>query len=273
MKLKRMYVLYFSPTGGTEKIARFVAGALAKKLNLKQAFIDFTRPENRREEYRFGAEDLLVMASPVYAGRLPNKLMPEYKAKILGDNTPAVPICVFGNRSPDEALRELVLLLEDNGFRMAGGAAFAGRHAFSDKVGTGRPDEADLTQMREFALQTANRLSGAQLPPLELDRREIGPYYVPKKEDGTPAKFLKAKPQTDWDKCVHCGLCARSCPLGSIDRETMEATGLCIKCQACVRGCPTHAKHFEDADFLSHVAMLEENYTHRAENQILQEQR
>ena len=57
--------------------------------------------------------------------------------------------------------------------------------------------------------------------------------------------------------------------MGSIDRETMEATGLCVKCQACVRKCTRRAKFFEDADFLSHVAMLEQNYTRRAENTVL----
>ena len=116
MNIKRICVLYFSPTGGTEKIARLAAGSLAEKLGLEPEFINFTKPENRQAEYRFQADDLLVMASPVYAGRLPNKLMPEYKAKIFGGGTPAIPICVFGNRSPDEALRELVLLLEGNGF-------------------------------------------------------------------------------------------------------------------------------------------------------------
>ena len=198
MKLKRINVLYFSPTGGTEKIARLAAGELAAKLGVEQTFIDFTRPESRQTEYRFQPDDLLVMASPVYAGRLPNKLMPEYKAKIFGNGAPAVPICVFGNRSPDEALRELILLLEGNGFKIAGGAAFAGRHAFSDKVGTGRPDEADLAEIRAFADKAAEKLSGTELPLLDTDRSEIGPYYVPKKEDGTPAKFLKAKPLTDW---------------------------------------------------------------------------
>ena len=89
------------------------------------------------------------------------------------------------------------------------------------------------------------------------------------REDKTPAKFLKAKPLTDWGKCSRCGACARACPVGSIDKETMEAVGLCIKCQACVRRCTVHAKYFEGRDFLSHVAMLEQNYTRRAENLIL----
>lgn len=269
MEIKKIHVLYFSPTGGTEKIARTVAGELGQKLGLEPEYISFTKPEEREKEYRFGPQDLLVMASPVYAGRLPNKIMPEYQAKIFGNGAPAVPICVFGNRSPDEALRELILLLEGNGFQIAGGAAFAGRHAFSDQVGEGRPDYGDLDQMRDFSAKIAEKLAEEALPPLELERSEIGPYYTPLKKDGTPAKFLKAKPLTDWSKCCRCGACARACPMGSIDKTTMEAVGLCVKCQACVRKCTRRAKYFEDPEFLSHVAMLEENYTRRAENVIL----
>lgn len=269
MDMKRMIVLYFSPTGGTEKIARVVAEELGRRLGLEPEYISFTRPGEREREYHFGPNDLLVMASPVYAGRLPNKVMPEYRAKILGENTPAVPICVFGNRSPDEALRELVLLLEGNGFTVAGAAAFAGRHAFSDRVGEGRPDYDDRAVMADFAARVADKLTGEGLPLLDMDRSEIGPYYTPLKEDGTPAKFLKAKPLTDWGKCSGCGACARNCPMGSIDKTTFEAVGLCVKCQACVRKCTRRAKYFEDADFLSHVAMLEQNYTRPAENYIL----
>lgn len=264
--MKRLHVLYFSPTGGTEQIARLAAKELAARLDLEPEFLDFTHPADRQSEHRFGPEDVLVMASPVYAGRLPNKLVPEYQTKVFGDSTPAVPICVFGNRSPDEALRELVLLLEGNGFRIAAAAAFAGRHAFSDKVGEGRPDGDDRAEIAAFAARTAEKLFGDVLPPLDMDRSEIGPYYTPLRTDGAPARFLKAKPLTRWEKCCHCGACARACPMGSIDPATMEAVGLCVKCQACVRRCTRKAKFFEDPDFLSHVAMLEQNYTRRADN-------
>ena len=87
--------------------------------------------------------------------------------------------------------------------------------------------------------------------------------------DGEPKNFLKAKPQTDRSKCTGCGVCAALCPMGSISREDpAEVTGVCIKCHACVRNCPTGAKYFDDEAFLSHKAMLERDYTRRADAKI-----
>ena len=269
LKLKRINTIYFSPTGGTAEIVRFIARELAALLHLEEREIDLTRPENRKMQLQLGCDELLIMASPVYAGRLPNKLLPDYHALLHGEGTPAVAVCTFGNRSCDEALRELVMLLEGNNFHVAGAAAFACRHAFSERIGTGRPDGEDMAQMRQFAAHVADKLKSASIPPLQMNRGEIGSYYVPLRTDGAPAKFLKAKPKTNWEKCNHCGICARVCPLGSIDRESMEAVGLCIKCQACVHRCPEGAKYFDDPDFLSHVAMLEKNYIRRADHVIL----
>lgn len=268
MNITRIHALYFSPTGGTEGVVRLVTQTIAQQLGLTPQFTNITSPEKRQQDYRFDGDELVVIATPVYAGRVPNKLLPDLKGRLIGNGAPVVAVSVFGNRSPDEAPRELALLLEGNGFRLAGVAAFAGRHAFSDQVGEGRPDEEDLAQMSDFAARAAEKLAGEELPLLNISREEIGPYYTPLKADGTPAKFLKARPLTDWSKCSRCGACARACPMGSIDMQTMEAAGLCVKCQACVRKCTRHAKYFEDPDFLSHVAMLEQNYTRRAENRI-----
>ena len=94
------------------------------------------------------------------------------------------------------------------------------------------------------------------------------PYYTPKGTDGQPAKFLKAKPLTDLSRCTNCGACARVCPMGAIDpKDVCSVPGTCIKCQACVRKCTRHAKYFEDAAFLSHVAMLEQNFTEPKKNE------
>ena len=45
MNIRRICALYFSPTGGTEKIARFVTEELARHLGGEPAYVDFTRPE------------------------------------------------------------------------------------------------------------------------------------------------------------------------------------------------------------------------------------
>ena len=94
----------------------------------------------------------------------------------------------------------------------------------------------------------------------------MGPYYVPQGEDGQPAQFLKAKPVTDAGKCTKCGICAKVCPMGSVSAQDFsEVPGICIKCQACVVKCPEGAKYFDAPGFLSHVRMLEQNFTARKE--------
>lgn len=273
MKLRRVCAVSFSPTGGTRRAALFLAGELAALLGAGLEEIRFTTPKERAEPLRFGPDELVVAASPVYAGRLPNKLAPEFAEKLRGDRTPVVPLCAFGNRSPGDALREWLLLLEAGGFVPVAAASVVCRHAFSDRIGAGRPDGQDEAELRSFARTVAGALEDAGPVPLAFDRETpIAPYYTPLRADGAPAKFLRAKPVL-LDGCTRCGACAALCPMGSIDPETLAVTGLCIKCQACVRGCPAHALVFEDADFLSHVAMLEGQYSSRAPNVFLTESR
>ena len=105
--------------------------------------------------------------------------------------------------------------------------------------------------------------------PVQVDGDADAPYYRPLGLDGEPKNILKAKPQTGRRKCTGCGVCAARCPMGSISRkDPAEVTGVCIKCHSCVRNCPTGAKYFDDEAFLSHKAMLERDYTRRADAKI-----
>ena len=162
-------------------------------------------------------------------------------------------------------------MLTGNGFLAAAGADETAEHAFAPALAHGRTNGEDRAAAAAFARKTALMLREREHPiPVTVPGREpVGAYYTPLGLDGEPARFLKAKPKTDPEQCTRCGLCAAVCPMGSIPREEpTECTGICIKCQGCIRECPAGAKYFDDEAFLSHRAMLEQNYIRRRENEF-----
>lgn len=274
MKPNCIYAVYFSPVNNTRTVTERIAEELSKTFGVEKKTIDFTLPGAREQKYHFGAGDLVVFGTPTYAGRIPNKALPFVQTLFSGDKTPAIAVVTFGNRNYDSSLSELRNELLNDGFVPLAAAAFSCHHVFTDKIAAGRPDEEDLKELKHFAESAAERIRGIDSadtakPVSVKNDAPVAPYYVPKKEDGTPAKFLKATPKVDLEKCDHCMECVKVCPMGTIDASDIEKmTGPCIKCQACIIKCHTHARYFDNPDFLSHVAMLEQNFTRRAANEF-----
>lgn len=273
MELKKIWAVYFSGTGTTRRTVERIASGLAEKLALPVEKVDFSRPQVRQQELRFDAADLVVFGTPVYAGRVPNVLLPFLQEKIVGGGALAVPVVLFGNRAYDDALMELRNILAADGLHPVAAAAFVGEHSFSRTLGQGRPNENDEALMDEFAAETADlvrRLPAAPEKPVAVRGQEpLRPYYTPRDRAGNPINILKVKPKTDMTRCGGCGLCAEMCPMGSIDPTDVSAVrGICIKCCACVKGCPTGAKYFDDAGYLYHQHELEAQYARPAENEV-----
>ena len=266
MKIRSVQCIYFSPTGGTKKLAQRFASRIAEKLCVPMVEKNITLPDARKEEYSSGSDELVILACPTYAGRVPNKIEPDLRSMFHFDGSPSIALVSFGNRSCGTAPEELMDILSSCGAVPFAYGAFACRHAFTDKIARRRPDREDKAELDSFADMAAEAVLKGEINPLS---GEIGPYYRPLKEDGTPAVFLKAKPLTREKDCYYCGFCVKVCPMGSIDPDCINVSGICIKCQACVHGCPTRAKYFDDPDLLSHIRMLEENYTERAENIVI----
>jgi len=269
MRISSVNALYYSATGNTALVVKALAQALCAELGVGWEVFDYTLPAQRRQFQTFGADQLVLLGTPVYAGRVPNKMLPYLQTMLQGQDTPAVAVVTFGNRGFDNALAELRFELEEHGFRAVGAAALPARHAFTDKLAPGRPNGQDLSALRDFARRLAEKLQAMDALPAEslsVAGTFPAPYYTPLGTDGAPAVFLKAKPKTRKERCTACGLCAQLCPMGSISFEDPAAVeGICIKCHACVRRCPAGAKYFDDPAFLSHLAMLERHFTRPAE--------
>lgn len=228
---KNLNLLYFSPTNTTSQIVKEIArgiGELAKEYNL-------TLPVNRQDEITFGSNDVVIVGMPVYAGRVP-EILTDYFAKVKGNNTKAIFVVVYGNRHYDDALLELKDIFEAQGFIGVAAAAFIGEHSYTSQVGTGRPDTDDVKNAKNFGLEIKDKLSNKD--------SEV-PVLVVKGQFPYKEKVVRPvmAPITN-DNCIRCGICAKYCPMATIDfnnYKDIDATK-CIRCCSCIRRCPVGAK-------------------------------
>ncbi len=262
--IKKIVKMYFSPTGNTKLVVGLVADTLAKTLNISLQEIDFTLASKREEIYSFDNETLLVLATPTYAGRVPNKILPFVQNNIKGNNTLCVPITTFGNRNFDNSLIELNKETTNNGFKDIASCSIVCEHVFSNKLASNRPNSDDQKDIINFANKICEKIKNNDLSIVEVKGdKDYKAYYQPLGIDNRPAIFLKAKPEADNSLCNKCKKCSEVCPVSSpkLIEGKIEFTSICIKCQACIKNCPVKAIAIKDEAFNSHVKMLEKNYT------------
>ena len=271
MAVKKVWAVYFSATGTTKKAVTRLARHIGAALKADYAEHDFTLPGARVEPLRFSADDVVVFGTPVYAGRVPNVLLP-YLDTLEGGGALAVPVSLFGNRNYDNALIELRNILDRKGFLPVAAGAFVGEHSFSTTLGGGRPDDRDMALIDDFAGKTAatiTRIMAGEKPELIAVKGdpEAG-YYRPQGSNGEFIDIRKVKPVV-FDNCTDCKICADVCPMGSISHDDVrEYTGICIKCGACIKKCPEHARGYDDPNYLFHKEDLEQMYARRAEPDV-----
>lgn len=203
----------------------------------------------RGQHHWFAADDLVVFGLPVYGGRLPQ--VPGLFDGLRGENTPAVLCACYGNRHYDDMLLEWKTEMEKRGFICIAAAAIVIPHVYSGVLGHGRPDEADLPAIREFARAVMN------------------------KKDRTSVTVPGSFPYKKWEKPFRTpgenrGASNAACVRRSVRRlrstTTLSVTRLpCIQCMKCVRVCPVGCRQM---DMSAVRAYLESNYSVRRENEF-----
>lgn len=267
----KINTMYFSATDTTKKVVCSIGKEISQNIDKEILInnIDFTLPEARQKIVSFTDQDVLIIGVPVYAGRVPNVLL-KYLNSITGNGALAIPIVVYGNRNYDDALIEMKDILELNGFKVIGGAAFIGEHSFSKTLAKNRPDEEDMDNAEDFANQIYTKLINEdKIQTVVISgNKPYRKHYIPKNKDGIAVDIRKVTPKTN-SNCNDCKICANICPMGSIDFEDVsKLNGICIKCGACIKKCPTSAKYYDDEDYLRHKHELEVNYTYRRQPEL-----
>ncbi|WP_165065132.1 4Fe-4S ferredoxin [Desulfovibrio sp. ZJ200] len=250
--------LFFSPTHSSRKIALAIADTLAAALGAKKEVHDVTLPEGRVQSKPCGPDDALVLAFPVYGGRVP-QVLEALLADLEGQGACAVVVAVYGNRHYDDALLEAGDLLTRRGFKVIAAAAFIAEHSLTPKVGTGRPDDADMQRVADFARAAAEKIARGNPAPVTVKGQR--PY----KERGPTAPV---SPKTG-EGCTECMLCVASCPMGVISAHNPRLVSQgCICCFACVKSCPEGIKYFDDERIAQIRAMLESKCGARKEPEL-----
>lgn len=224
-----IYAIYFSATGTTlrcvDALCQGLGAAPHVSINLADD-LDAQFPV-------FDCDDMVVVAAPVYGGRLPELVAASF-ARLRGNNAIAIAMAVYGNRDYDDALLELTDLLGNNGFRVIGAGAFIGQHSIFPKVGTGRPGKQDEQDLMQFGNACIRAINAKTFSKLRIKGKR--PY---KKIAGVPIH-----PKGSSSKCVKCGKCVTSCPIGAIDADAPWLTdgSLCLTCGRCISVCTQGAR-------------------------------
>jgi len=145
MKKQTVQCVYYSATRTTQKILNRVAMGTGMKL-LEP--VDLTNAKTRNEFDGKVEGDLVIVGTPVYEGSVPS-IATGPLSKLEGKGKWAVPIGVYGNRSPEDYVSELSGLLRGKGFKIIAGAEFVAEHSYAHKKAPAPTHTRKLQQLLE----------------------------------------------------------------------------------------------------------------------------
>lgn len=217
------YNIFFSPTGGTEKIVRYMGANFSAPADIDLSL--------EISDYTMDKTDFCIVGVPSFGGRVPNTAVQRLQ-NLHGNQTPALLIVTYGNRAYEDTLKELKDVLETQGFLCIGAAAIVTEHSIVHQIGAGRPAEEDYKEIDVFIDKVKSRLS-------EKPQAIEVPGNTPYKEYHVAAMQIQTS-----DNCTKCGLCAKKCPVHAIPVENPQTTDdtRCISCMRCVSLCPRKAR-------------------------------
>ena len=252
LRIRKALIVYFSPAGSTEHVARVMERKLKEMetpvtaINLgREPDIPFIIPQ------LLDAKDNLCLhiGSPVYANHPVPPVMEFISSLPKAHEGFSVPFVTWGGATSGIALHVMGGALEEKGYRVLGAAKILAKHslmwACDSPLGENHPDEED-DRLAEVLVETTcerfrrGETKGIPLSALRYQRDQI--YEKMKATSLESRRPFFPNRRILQDRCTQCEICSAQCPVEAITLSPFPEFGPgCILCFNCVRLCPENA--------------------------------
>jgi len=243
--MTRTEIAYFSGTGNSLAIARYVAERLGGDLVPTIPAADRSRPA--------AEADTIGLVFPIYDFRPPSCIF-DYLERVQDIESKYVfAICTHGTAAPGRSLKRVQAAIESRGGRLSGGFAVPMPHngvgcgLFSDtkRASLLQAWKGMAEEICEYVLRRdRGRVdsSSAALAMLSPSMLRLVPVIL-RFFGALVRRGSKGLGLTASDACTACGVCTRVCPTENIElRDGKPVWGdRCLTCFACLHWCPEGA--------------------------------
>lgn len=247
------FQLIFSPTGGTERVAKALTETWPNVQTIDLSAQNFTAPA-----VPFGKDDLVLIAMPAFEAMAPQPAL-DRLALLQGNGARCALAAVYGNRAVDNTLAQMEDYARNAGFQPIATVSAIAAHSLLPEFAAAVRDDADCQQLTAFGKQILEKFTSGSdtCPPIP------GEHHCKEKRAGADSHcqcqlhFLR--------------LCAQECPVGAIsyDNFTVTDPSKCITCMRCISRCPVHARSVDAAIVAQVTDFLRARCSNRKENELL----
>lgn len=241
-------IVYSSPNGTTEKVARFLADCLSgqdRDVLLFDLGEIFKTKERFKIPEKWKEVDILGIGSPIYHMRLirPVNVFLNELAQGQMQVEKAFYFGTYGGITSGNVLIETGNLLQSQGIKTCGAAKFYAPHFWDRK---GYPYESIRDQISQFASAMIDK--NFKSIPMDQMQKRIGRMKLMARLLHPVIPEISRKRELliriNRELCVQCGKCEKQCPMGAISRID-GIVGInnaeCIHCYHCTTLCPKGA--------------------------------